>query len=139
MNEITQAIHAFEADYADYMGMYGIGKEQEQYIIDEDMERFEGAAGLVQHHMDSVRLRQQGGVKLDAEAWHNNSELATWRQQVVQIIEKIDRQRQLNEVLLQKVLERTRGEMKKIQQSRQAVRGYGKSKRQGGRFFDGVR
>ena len=139
MDKINQAIKAFEESYADYMGIYRAGMEQEQHIVNEDMGLFGRAAGVVQRHMDRIRLRQQGLSWLEPADFRNNSALETGRQQLVQIINKIERQRRSNESMLHRALERTRGEMKQFQQSRRAVRGYGKKKGLDGRFVDGLR
>jgi len=139
MEKINQAIQAFEESYTDYMGIYQAGMEQEQHIVNEDMEPFEQAAGVVQSYMDRIRLRQQRLPGMDLTDFHNHPALEKCRQQLVHIINKIELQRQSNESMLQSALERTRSEMKKLQQSRRAARGYRKQKGQSGRFVDGLR
>ena len=124
----------YQQDYADYRAMYQLGLEQRDCIAREDLEGLGNSCQRLRRLMDRINLRQ-GGPTGDSPS----PELERQREELRQIINELQDLRRDNEAAVQHLLEHTRGELRRYQLRRRAVRGYEVNSPAEARFFDGVR
>jgi hypothetical protein len=127
-----------DRQYEDYRSMYQMGLEQRSCIAGEDLAGLDASLGRMHPLMDRIRLRQaqcdalfpRGGVP-DA--------VARKREALRLIVVELQELRRVNERAVRRLLERTREELRQVQQGRRAVRGYRQRPSEPARFYDGTR
>ena len=135
MTDSTEILTLLDEQFGDYRAMYAIGLEQRDCIDRDDMIGLEKAFACMQELMDRVRLRQQ---RIPAPMG-NDTEVVARVETIRDLLYKIEGLRYGAQETAEKLLAKTRGEMRQMGKGRQAFRGYQSAGPGQSRLYDGTR
>jgi hypothetical protein len=135
MTDSTEILTLLDEQFGDYRAMYSIGLEQRDCIDRDDMLGLEKAFARMQELMDRVRLRQQ---RIPAPMG-NDTEVVARVETIRDLLYKIEGLRYGAQETAEKLLAKTRGEMRQMGKGRQAFRGYQSAGPGQSRLYDGTR
>ena len=136
MRKLERTLELLDQQCGDYRAMYRLSLEQRVCLEREDLPALQTSFARTHWLMDQIRLRQAQLPTLEGDHPEVEQRFETMRCLLVDLQEL----REFNQRAAQRLLEQTRGEMRRLDKGRRAVRGYqnGASPAQA-RLFDGTR
>ena len=128
-----------DGQYEDYLSMQRVSAEQSRSIARDDVAELEASFGRMHRLMDRIRLRQLELPGNVAEIEARDAEVARRLEALRGLIRGLLRDRQANETSVQRLMDRTRAELKQFGQGQRAAKGYRSRSVEDARFFDGTR
>ena len=137
MQDFEKALEILDQQYVCYKNMYQVSFEQGQFIKDEDLSRLDASFDRMHFLMDQICQHKAEMPDLMEDGMQ--LELQERFAKLRAIITELDELRQVNEYSVEKLLERTREELRQFDHGRQAIRKFQKLQVQDAHFFDGRR
>lgn len=132
---MENTLKILDQQYADYQAMLALGLEQRICIQSEDLAGLEPSFVRMHGLMKRIHLRQLGLQGFDP----GHPEMASRCEKLKDIILEIQDLRKDNQDSLQRLMEKTREELRRLGKGRRAARGYQSSRVAPARLFDGTR
>ena len=124
-----------DQQYADYQAMLALGLEQRTCIQRGDLDGLEPSFVRIHSLMKRIRLRQLGFPGIDPE----HPEIASRCDKLRGIILEIQGLRKENQDSIQRLMVKTREELRRLGNGRRVARGYQNARVAQARLFDGTR
>lgn len=132
---MENTLEIMDQQYADYQAMLALGLEQRTCIQKGDLAGLEPSFVRMHGLMKRIRLRQLGLQGFDP----GHPEMASRCDKLRDIVLEIQDLRKDNQNSIQRLMEKTRQELRKLDNGRRATRGYQSARVVQARLFDGTR
>ena len=135
MAEFKDTAGLLDRQLADYQAMYRLSLDQRACIEREDMAALEDSFVRMHRLMDRIRLRREELSELD----RSDPEIDQRCERLKRLLVDLQEMRQSNQRAAERLLERTRREIRRFGLGQRAVRGYRSAGVESARLFDGTR
>lgn len=135
MQEIEKTLAILDQQCGDYRAMYQISLEQRGCIEREDVAGLEASFVRLHRLMDQIRLLQEALPALE----RSNPQVEQRCEKLRGLIVDLQEMRQFNQSAAERLLKRTRAEIRQFNQGQRAVQGYQSAQVVQARLFDGTR
>lgn len=135
MQEIEKTLEILDRQCGDYRTMYQVSLEQRACIEREDVAGLEASFVRMHRLMDQIRLLQMALPALE----RNNPEVEQRCEKLRHLIVDLQKMRQFNQSAAERLMKRTRAEIRQFDQGQRAVQGYQSTQVAQARLFDGIR